>query len=635
MVAPILSYEDLGLVQGEGWLFRNLDIHIGPRDRLALIGRNGAGKTTLLKCLAGQIDTDEGRRTIVPGKKVVLLEQDSRMGDHRTLEDWVLAGADSPAAHDAAAIATQLGIDLGRETATASGGERRRAAIVRALAQEPDVLMLDEPTNHLDLAAIDWLEDWLSRFNGAFVVISHDRTFLTRLTKSCLWLDRGTLRRAEIGFGGFDAWTERVYDEEIRAAEKLDAKLKLELHWLQRGVTARRRRNQGRLAKLNEMRAQRASMIGGPGVAKLGLVKDDTKTKTVIDAERVWKSYPLRPALTGAHAEPDEASLHTLRQAQGEREGAALGERDERRTIIRDFTLRIQRGDRIGIVGANGAGKTTLLKLLTGEIEPDHGTITRAKTLSGIVIDQQRKLMAPDKRVRDVLADGGDWIEVRGVKKHIKGYLKEFLFSPELTEAPVGSLSGGERSRLLLAREFARASNLLVLDEPTNDLDLETLDLLQEVIADYEGTVLLVSHDRDFLDRTVTITLGLDGSGKVDVVAGGYEDWAKRRSSPARGGGGRRSPEGSVTVAANAPPAAARKLSYKDQRDLDRLPAEIEKLEAAIAADEASLADPDLYTRDPKKFAALMDHIAKLRTDKEAAELRWLEVAEMAEGLGQ
>jgi ATP-binding cassette subfamily F protein uup len=658
--APVLSYEDLGLVQGEGWLFRHLDVHIGPRDRLALIGRNGAGKTTLLKCLAGLIETDEGRRTVVPGKKVVLLEQDPPMAAHRTLEEWVLAGKGAPAAHEAAAIADQLGIDLARETATASGGERRRAAIVRALAQEPDVLMLDEPTNHLDLAAIDWLEDWLGRFNGAFVVISHDRTFLTRLTKSCLWLDRGTMRRAEIGFGGFDAWTERVYDEEIRSAEKLDAKLKLELHWLQRGVTARRRRNQGRLAKLNEMRAQRAAMIGGPGVAKLGLAKDDAKTKTVIDAEGVWKSYPAHQAPSSVRLERSRDAISSEDEngvgSAGQGSSTALGANgneaaDNRRTIIRDFTLRVQRGDRIGIVGANGAGKTTLLKLLTGELQPDEGRVTLAKTLSGIVIDQQRKLMAPDKRVRDVLADGGDWIEVRGVKKHIKGYLKEFLFSPELTEAPVGSLSGGERSRLLLAREFARASNLLVLDEPTNDLDLETLDLLQEVIADYEGTVLIVSHDRDFLDRTVTITLGLDGSGKVDVVAGGYEDWAKRRSSPVRGGGSRGAADGGVSKArkssadgplqqpaAGPPPRAGedrKKLSFKDQRDLDRLPGEIEKIEAAIAADEAALADPDLYTRDPKKFAALMDHIARLRADKEAAELRWLEVAEMAEELSR
>ena len=596
MAPPILSYENLGLIQGEGWLFRNLDIFVGPRDRLALIGRNGAGKTTLLKCLAGLIDTDEGTRKIVPGTKVVLLEQDPVMAGQATLEDWVLAGDDAPAAHEAAAIADQIGIDLGRDVATASGGERRRAAIVRALAQDPDVLFLDEPTNHLDLGAIDWLEQWLQRFKGAFIAISHDRTFLTRLTKSCLWLDRGQMRRAEIGFGGFDAWTEAVYAEEQRAAEKLDAKLALELHWLQRGVTARRRRNQGRLAKLNEMRAQRAAMLGPAGGAKLGLAKDDVKTKTVIDAERVSKAFGERP-------------------------------------IIRDFTLRIQRGDRIGLVGANGTGKTTLLKLLTGELKPDAGTLTQARTLSGIVIDQQRKLMAPDKRVRDVLAEGGDWIEVRGHKKHIKGYLKEFLFDPSLTEAPIGSLSGGERSRLLLAREFARASNLLVLDEPTNDLDLETLDLLQEVIADYEGTVLIVSHDRDFLDKTVTVTLGLDGSGKVDVVAGGYEDWIRKRYLEHRQPAKARASATAEVIA--APKAVASKLSYKDQRDFDRLPGEIEKLEREIAADELALHDPDLFSRDPNEFAELTERIARHRADIEAAELRWLEVAEMAEALAR
>ena len=497
MAAPILSYENLGLIQGEGWLFQDLDLYIGERDRLALIGRNGAGKTTLLKCLAGLIDPDRGKRTIVPGTNVGLLEQDPKMGEFATLRDWVVNGSDAPEAHEAAAIADQLGIDLSRPTATASGGERRRAAITRALAQKPDILLLDEPTNHLDLHAIEWLEDWLKRFKGAFIAISHDRTFLTRLTRSCLWLERGDLRRSEIGFGGFEAWTERVYDEEARAAEKLDAKLKIELHWLQRGVTARRRRNQGRLAKLHEMRAQRAAMLGTAGTAKLALAKDDVRSKTVIEAENVGKSFGERP-------------------------------------IIRDFSLRVQRGDRIGLVGPNGAGKTTLLKLLTGELAPDSGTVTLAKTLSGIVIDQQRKLMDPARRVKDVLANGGDWIEVRGAKKHIKGYLKEFLFDPAIADAPIGSLSGGERSRLLLAREFAREANLLVLDEPTNDLDLETLDLLQEVIADYEGTVLIVSHDRDFLDRTVTITLGLDGSGKVDIVAGGYEDWIRKRYEAVR-----------------------------------------------------------------------------------------------------
>ena len=397
MGAPVLSYENLGLIQGSGWLFRGLDLFIGERDRLALIGRNGAGKTTLLKLLGGQIECDEGRRTIVPGTKVVLLEQDPDLRDFATLRDFALAGKDAPPAHEVDAIADQIGIDLSRPAATASGGERRRAAIARALAMAPDVLLLDEPTNHLDLAAIEWLESWLNRYTGAFVVISHDRTFLKRLTRSSLWLDRGSLRRAEIGFGGFEAWTEKVYEEEARNAERLDAKLKLELHWLQRGVTARRRRNQGRLAKLNDMRAARAAMLGPAGTAKLAIEADDVRTKTVIDAEAVTKRF---------------------------------GER----AIIKDFTLRIQRGDRIGIVGANGAGKTTLLRLLTGELAPDQGTIKLAKTLNGVVIDQQRKLMSPEKRVRDVLADGGDWIEVRDQKKHIQGYLKEFLFEPGLAE---------------------------------------------------------------------------------------------------------------------------------------------------------------------------------------------------------
>ncbi len=613
MAAPILSYEGLGLIQGEGWLFRNLDLYIGDRDRLAFIGRNGAGKTTLLKCLANIIDPDEGKRTIVAGSHVVLLEQDPDMGGFETLNDWAVHGPDAPQPHEADAIAHQLGIDLSRPIATASGGERRRAAITRALAQKPDVLLLDEPTNHLDLSAIEWLEDWLKRFKGAFIVISHDRTFLARLTTNCLWLDRGQLKRAEIGFGGFEAWTERIYEEEARAAEKLDAKLKLELHWLQRGVTARRRRNQGRLAKLHEMRAQRAAMLGSAGTARLALAKDDVRSKTVIDADRVSKSY---------------------------------GDR----AIIRDFSLRVQRGDRIGIVGPNGAGKTTLLKMLTGELGPDSGTVTIAKTLSGIVIDQQRRLMEPQKRVRDVLAHGGDWIEVRGSKKHIKGYLKEFLFDPALADAPIGSLSGGERSRLLLAREFAREANLLVLDEPTNDLDLETLDLLQEVIADYDGTVLIVSHDRDFLDRTVTVTLGLDGSGKVDVIAGGYEDWIRKRyreKSPPRngegdrrakrdvGGGGAQGSEPPPPPSAVPLPLRGRKLSYKDQRDYDRLPSEIERLEAEVAADEAALHDPDLYTRDPDRFAELTERIARNRAEIEAAELRWLEVAEMAEALAR
>jgi ATP-binding cassette subfamily F protein uup len=388
-----------------------------------------------------------------------------------------------------------------------------------------------------------------------------------------------------VGFGGYEAWTNQVYAEEARNASRLDAKLKLEEHWLQRGVTARRARNEGRKAKLMEMRAVRASMIGPQGTAKLVTAANDTKTKVVIDAENVTKRFPS--------------------DGSGER------------TIIRDFTFRITRGDRIGVVGANGTGKTTLLKLLTGEIPPDEGTVKRAKTLDGIVIDQQRKLMSPEKRIRDVLADGGDWIEVLGEKKHVAGYLKEFLFDPNLIDA----------------REFARHSNLLVLDEPTNDLDLETLDLLQEVIADYDGTVLIVSHDRDFLDRTVTVTLGLDGSGKVDIVAGGYEDWDRKRVAPRPES--RKTAEGKKSEASPPPPPpkSRAKLSYKDQRDLDLLPSEIEKLEAQIAKEETLLGDPDLYAKNPKRFEELTRSIEQARTQKEASELRWLELAEMADAL--
>jgi ATP-binding cassette subfamily F protein uup len=589
--APILSWEGLGLVQGNGWLFQDLDINVGPRDRLALIGRNGAGKTTLLKLIAGTVDADKGTRSVQPGTRVVTLEQDPFFTGFDTLLDFAIHEPDAPPRHEVESIADQLGIDLSREAASASGGERRRAALCRALASEPDLLLLDEPTNHLDLAAIDWLESWLQRYNGAFVVISHDRTFLTRLTNATLWLDRGGMRRKDIGFGGYEAWENEVYAEEERAAHKLDAKLKIEAHWLERGVTARRKRNQGRLAKLWEMRATRAAMMGPQGSAKLAVVADDSKTKSVIVAEHVTKRF---------------------------------GER----TVIKDFNLRIQRGDRIGLVGANGSGKTTLLKILTGEMEPDEGRIKLAAKLDATVIDQQRSRMSPELRIRDVLAEGGDWIDVVGVRKHIQGYLKDFLFDPNLVEAKVGTLSGGERSRLLFAREFAKTSNLLVLDEPTNDLDLETLDLLQEVIADYQGTVLIVSHDRDFLDRTVNVTLGLDGSGHIDVIAGGYADWeAKRRERNA--GASKKKAE-----AAAPPPMPAKKakLSYKDQRDYELLPKRIEELEAAILRDEKAMSDPALYTRDPAKFAALTAAIAKAGADKDAAEERWLELAEQVEG---
>ena len=610
---PIFSFEGLALQQGGRWLFGGptptsgaepIDLHVLPGDRLALIGRNGAGKTTLLRLITGKIEADRGARRIKPGTRIVFLEQEPDFTPFSTLMEFAVGGEDAPAAHEVEAIAGQLGIDMTRPAATASGGEKRRAAIARALAQDPDLILLDEPTNHLDLHAIDWLEDWLSRYRGAFITISHDRTFLTRLTRATLWLDRGTLRRKEIGFGGYEAWEEQVYAEEARAAERLDAKLKIEAHWLERGVTARRKRNQGRLEKLHQMRAVRAAMISGAGTAKLKLASDDDfKSKSVIVADNISKTY---------------------------------GER----AIIKPFSLRIQNGDRIGIVGANGAGKTTLLKLLTKELESDTGSVTHARTLSGVMIDQQRKLLEPGATVRQILAEGGDWIDVRGVRKHVMAYLKDFLFDPGLVDTKVGILSGGERSRLLLAREFARTANLLVLDEPTNDLDLETLDLLQEVIADFDGTVLIVSHDRDFLDRTVTITLGLDGSGKVDIVAGGYADWEARRKAPSgagkAGSGGGLARVSAASEGGRKPvptkPAATPRLSYKDQRDYEILPRRIEELEAAIAKGEALLNDPELYTKDPQRFTTISQGLANARAEKDAAEERWLMLAEMVEG---
>ena len=583
---PILSWEGLGLQQGGRWLFESLDLHVGPRDRLALIGRNGVGKTTLLRLISNRIEADRGSRKIKPGTRIVLLEQDPDFAGYATLMDFALKGDDAPQQHEVQGIAGQLGIDMARPAETASG-----AALARALAQAPNLLLLDEPTNHLDLSAIEWLEAWLARYKGAFIVISHDRTFLKRLTRATLWLDRGALRRKEVGFGGYEAWEEAVYAEEARAAEKLDARLKIEAHWLERGVTARRKRNQGRLEQLHKMRAQRAAILNPQGAARLALATDEeSRSKTVINAEHATKRF---------------------------------GER----TIVKNFTLRIQRGDRIGLVGAKGAGKTTLLKLLTGELAPDEGEVTLAKTLKGVMIDQQRALMQPDRTVRQILAEGGDWIDVRGHRKHVQGYLKEFLFDPAIVDMKVGVLSGGERSRLLLAREFAKASNLLVLDEPTNDLDLETLDLLQEVIADYEGTVLIVSHDRDFLDRTVTVTLGLDGSGKVDIVAGGYADWEAKRVKP-------NAVKAKASGAAPLPPPTARKkLSYKDQRDYDMLPGRIEEIEKEMAGIESDLSDGGLFTRDHARFTALTGKLDKLREEKAGAEDRWLALAEEVETL--
>ncbi len=601
MSAPLLSLEAVGVRQSTEWLFTDVDIHIRSRERLALVGRNGAGKSTLMRLLSGAQEPDKGSRMLVPGVHVVHLEQNPDLTAFATLANYVVsadAGHAGAEFHVVEALAHDLGVDLERSAASASGGERRRAALARALALVPDVLLLDEPTNHLDLNAIEWLEKKLDGVRCAAVIISHDRRFLSRLTRQTLWLERGTVRRKEIGFKGFEEWAEQVFEEEAKNADKLDTKLKQELHWLQRGVTARRKRNQGRLRKLGDMRAERRAMAGPQATAKLALSDNDAqKSKLVIDAKDI---------------------------------SITLGDR----AIIKPASIRIARGDRIGIVGANGAGKTTLLKMLIGDLASDTGSVRRAKILDRVSIDQQRISAKPGMLVKDVLAEGNDWIMVRGIKKHIAGYLKDYLFDPKIAEVPVETLSGGEQARILMAREFAKPSNLLVLDEPTNDLDLETMDLLQEVIADYDGTVLIVSHDRDFLDRTVTTTLGLDGSGRVDIVVGGYSEWVAQRDERSR-----LAKPTTKTVVVEAErvllpteEAPATKLSFKEIHELKSLPAEIEKLEARIMALDAKLADPGLYGRDANAYNDFSSALASFRDVLEAKQTRWLELEIRSEG---
>jgi ATP-binding cassette subfamily F protein uup len=587
MPEPILTLESVGLKNGAGWLFDGLSLTIDARDRLALIGRNGAGKSTLLKVIDGTIEADAGRRATASGLRVGRLEQDPPMADFATLGDYALAGG--AADHEVAAFADQLGIDLARPATTASGGERRRAALVRVLAEAPDLLLLDEPTNHLDIAAIEWLESWLERSRCALVVISHDRAFLTRLTKNCLWLDRGMLRRAEVGFGGFDAWADAVAAEEERTAQRLDTKLRAEEHWLQRGVTARRKRNMGRLAKLMELRETRRSLDRGPTSARIATESSDPGSKILIDARGISLAFGPR-------------------------------------AIVHDLSLRVRKGDRIGIIGPNGAGKSTLIKLLLGQLAPDSGEIRRSANLAPTIIDQHRQRLK-GRTVREVLADGGEWLEVNGAKKHVAGYLKDYLFDAGILDAAAETLSGGEQSRLLLAREFATPSNLMVLDEPTNDLDMETLDLIEEVIGDYDGTVLLVSHDRAFLDRVVTMIVALDGNGKAEISVGGWSDWAARQQATAS------APKAKAAPTPTPAPKKASKLSYKDARELADLPTRIEALNKDIATREAALADPDLYARNPARFASLTAELDALRETLETAELRWLELAELEEQL--
>ncbi len=610
MAPPLININDIRLTFGGNDLFSDVSVAIGERDRLCLVGRNGGGKSTLLKIIAGEIEADGGERFVQPGCKVAYLAQEPRFADYATVEDYVLAALEDHEqdyAYRADMLLDAVKIDPKADPNTLSGGEGRRTAIARALIADPQVLLLDEPTNHLDLPTIEWLESEIKAFRGAVVVISHDRAFLNAISNGVLWLDRGVLRRNDQSFALFDEWSEEVYRKEAEERAKLDKLIAQESVWAVQGITARRKRNQGRLRRLYEMRHERSEQVGRIGNVSLASETGSTSGKVVIEATDIGKSW-------------------------------------DDKHIISGFSTRILRGDKVGIIGPNGAGKTTLLKILTGQTEPDEGTVKIGTNLTPTYFDQKRAALDDSKTLWDTLCDvGGDQIMVRGNPRHVVSYLRDFLFDEKQARSPVGALSGGERNRLLLAKELAKPTNLLIMDEPTNDLDMDTLDLLQEMLSEYEGTLLLVSHDRDFLDRVVTSSIVMEGNGIATEYPGGYSDYVHLRKLSAKADTntiqtstkiGKKQSNAKTDGAGPAKPKAKGKLSYKDQRDYDMLPASIEKLEAEIAQLEADLADGTLFTSDPAAFQKKLDRMNAARAEIEKAEERWLELEMLREELG-
>ena len=597
MPPPLLTLQDVHLTFGGTPLLEGAELSIGERERVCLVGRNGSGKSTLLKITAGQVEADRGTRFAQPGATVRYLAQEPDLAGFATTLAYVEAGlAPGDAAHRARYLLEQLGLSGAEDPARLSGGEARRAALARVLAPQPDILLLDEPTNHLDLPAIEWLESELAGSRSALVLISHDRRFLQELSRATVWLDRGVTRRIERGFAAFEEWRDQVLEEEEREQHKLGRKIVAEEHWMRYGVTARRKRNMRRVGLLAQMRKDFREHRGAQGSVKIAVSEAELSGKLVAEAERMSKSFGDTP-------------------------------------IVREFSIRIQRGDRIGLVGPNGAGKTTLLKLLTGELAPDEGRITLGVNLQMATLDQRREQLDPATSVRDTLTGGrGDSVFVGGQARHVVGYMRDFLFTPEQAGTAVSALSGGERGRLTLARALAKPSNLLVLDEPTNDLDLETLDLLEEMIDDYPGTVLLVSHDRDFLDRTVSAVVVAEGGGRWNVYAGGYTDMVAQRGEGVTAKTVAKAEAKAPRERAEAPASAPRaRLSFKDKHALETLPARIATLEAEIAKLSKTIADPGLYARDRAGFDQASAALAQAQADLAGAEDQWLRLEELRE----
>jgi ATP-binding cassette subfamily F protein uup len=589
-MAPLLTLQDIRLSYGSTPLLDGAELYVEEGERLCLVGRNGSGKSTLLKLAAGLIEPESGERFAQRGITIRYLPQEPDFSGYATAGDYARAGlGPGDVAHRVTHLLNALGLTGDENVAQISGGEARRAALVRVLAPSPDILLLDEPTNHLDLPAIEWLENELATMRSALVLISHDRRFLTRLSTGTLWLDRGKARRFDWGFPQFEACRDELLEQEEIERHKLDRKIAAELDWVRHGVSGRRKRNQGRLAGLAQLRQQRREQRQATGDVVLKASEGDASGTLVLEAKQASKVY-------------------------------------DGRCIVRDFSVRILRGDRVGIVGPNGAGKTTLVNLLTGRLAPDSGIIRIGANVNFAALDQDRRELLPDATVVEVITEGqGNTVTISGQPRHVISYMKDFLFTPEQARTPVRVLSGGERARLLLARALAMPSNLLVLDEPTNDLDLETLDVLQEMIADYPGTIVVVSHDRDFLDRTVTAILMYEGEGRFVEYAGGYSDMIAQRDEGVTAKSVRK-PQRRTTERPSAVSTRTirRRLGFKDKHALQELPAQIAQLESEIASLQNGLSDNGLFLREPSRFTALAARLTEAQTLLAEHEDRWI-----------